>query len=46
MPQWVIDVLVTVVLTTVEVVALVVSFFAIGIKLWAADKGAAGSHPG
>ncbi len=42
MPQWVIDVLVAVVLTTVEVVALVLAFFAIGIKLWAANKGGGG----
>ncbi|MEV7783481.1 hypothetical protein [Kitasatospora sp. NPDC088351] len=37
-----VDVLVTVVLTTVEVVALVLAFFAIGLKQWAANKGGGG----
>ncbi|MFD5463093.1 hypothetical protein ACFWIQ_09750 [Kitasatospora sp. NPDC127059] len=38
MPQLVVDILVAVVLTTVEVEALVLAFFAIGLKGWAADK--------
>ncbi|MEU8512890.1 hypothetical protein AB0C76_15055 [Kitasatospora sp. NPDC048722] len=40
--QLVVDVLVTVVLTTVEVTALVLAFFAIALKVWAADKAGRG----
>ncbi|MFH9355312.1 hypothetical protein [Kitasatospora sp. NPDC017646] len=42
MPRWVIDVLVAVVLTAVEVVALVLAFFALALKGWAADKSGRG----
>lgn len=38
MSQLVIDVLVTVVLTTVEVTAVVLAFFATAVKAWAADN--------
>ncbi|MFB7126798.1 hypothetical protein [Kitasatospora sp. NPDC056273] len=41
-----VDVLVAVVLTAVEVVALVLAFFAVGLKRWAADKSGRGVTPG
>ncbi|MFD5464984.1 hypothetical protein ACFWIQ_19470 [Kitasatospora sp. NPDC127059] len=46
MPTWIVDVLVAVVLTTVEATALVITAFALGIKQWAADKGGHGITPG
>ncbi|MBD0694609.1 hypothetical protein [Streptomyces sp. CBMA123] len=45
MLELVVDVLVAVVLTTVEVVALVLAFFAIGITAWADDKSGRGVTP-
>ncbi|MER6302040.1 hypothetical protein ABT247_21115 [Kitasatospora sp. NPDC001539] len=38
MPMWIVDVLVAVVLTTVEATVLVIAFFAIGIAMWPSNR--------